>query len=351
MNWEINDHNIFLMIGATFIISVILVPLIKKVAEHIGAMDIPKDNRRVHDKPMPKMGGVAVFLAFLAGYMFFGKPSAQMNSILIAGILVVLLGIIDDIKPLNALSQFIIQVIAACIVVFYGGIYLPQISAFGLHLNFYGWGYSLAVIFIVSVMNIINLIDGLDGLSSGIASIYYATIAILALILNRHGGLDIILCLIMLGATLGFLVHNFHPAKIFIGEAGTMFLGLMIAVIALLGFKATTVTTLFVPVLILFLPIMDTFLAIIRRLLNGKKPWTPDKEHVHHQLLKLNKSVKKTVLIMYGISILCSAISIFYSLGDNQLAIILYIVLMAVIFFLIFKTEILFNQQKVSSKK
>ena len=350
MKYEINGYNVFFIILVTFFISAFLIPLIMRLAKHIGAMDIPKDNRRMHTKPMPKMGGLAIFLAFLAGYIFFAPVSAQMNSILIASIILVILGIADDIKPLGALPQFIVQIIAASVVVFYGGIYLPQVSAFGLHLNFGIWGYPLAVIFIVSVMNIMNFIDGIDGLSSGIASIYFTTIAVIAFILNRHGGLDVILCLLMLGSTLGFLIHNFEPAKIYIGEAGIMFLGLMIAVIALLGFKAATVTTLFVPILILFLPIMDTFLAIIRRILKGEKIWSPDKQHMHHQLYNLNKSVRKTVLTMYGISILCAAISVFYALGNNQLAILLYIILMLVLLFLIWKTDILFQKQEKSQK-
>jgi UDP-GlcNAc:undecaprenyl-phosphate GlcNAc-1-phosphate transferase len=149
----------------------------------------------------------------------------------------------------------------------------------------------------------------------------------------------------MLGSTLGFLVYNFNPASIFMGDTGSMFLGFMIAVIALLGYKSTTVTSLIVPIIILFLPILDTIFAIFRRIIKGEKPTTPDKSHIHHQLLKLNKSTKKTVLIMYGFDILCAAISIFYVLGDNKLAIVLYIVLLAVTVFLIFKTDILFEHK------
>ena len=168
--------------------------------------------------------------------------------------------------------------------------------------------------------------------------------------LKRLGGLDLTLSLIMLGSTLGFLVYNFNPALIFMGDTGSMFLGYIIAIIALLGYKATTVTSLFVPMLIILLPILDTILAVLRRILKGENIGAPDKEHIHHQLLKLNKSPRKTVFIMYGISLLCAAISIFYSLGDNKLAILLYIALLFVIVFLIFKTDILFKQKKGSKK-
>jgi len=345
MSWEFNDHNVFLILLVTFFTSVMLVPVVKHIAHHIGAIDRP-GKRKIHKKAMPRLGGLAIFFAFLTGYILFAEATEQMNAILIGGFVLVLLGICDDIKPFKARYKFLVQIIAASIVVLYGHIYMSSITAFGIHINFGVWGYPLAVLFIVAVINAINLIDGLDGLAAGTGVIYFTAIAIIAFALNRVGGLDIILCLLMLGATLGFLVYNFHPAKIFMGDTGSMFLGYMIAVIALLGFKTATLTSLFVPILILFLPIFDTFLAIFRRLLKGENIGAPDKEHVHHQLLKLNKSTKKTVLIMYGINILCAAISVFFALGDNQLAIMLYIGLITVIFLLILKTEVLFSKQK-----
>lgn len=350
MKYQVNGHSIFLILLVTFLSSAILMPLIKKVAVHIGAIDYPNE-RKVHHKPMPRLGGLAVFLSFLIGYMFFGEPTIQMNSILIGGFIIILLGIFDDIKSIPASYKFIVQIIAASIVVFYGNIYLPSISAFGLNLEFGVFGYPLAVFFIVAIMNAINLIDGLDGLSSGTCSIYFLTIAVIAFFLNRLNGLDVTLCLIMLGATLGFLIYNFYPAKIYLGDTGSTFLGFMIAVIALLGFKAATVTSLIVPILILFLPIIDTILAIFRRLLKGENIGAPDKEHLHHQLLKLNKSTRKTVLIMYGIDALCAAISIFYTLGDNHLAIILYVILLIVLVTLIMKTDILFQHIKKEPNK
>jgi len=342
-------NSVFIIASVTLIACVILVPVVKKIAEHIGAIDVP-NARKVHTKPTPLIGGLAIFLSFLIGFILFCEPSDQMNSILIGGMIIILLGIFDDIKPIKARYKFLVQIIAAAIVVFYGQIYIYNITALGWHVTFGIWGYPLAILFIVAAINAINFIDGLDGLAAGTSTIYFTTIAIIAYVLNRHGGLDITLSFIMLGATLGFLIYNFNPASIFMGDTGSTFLGYMIAVIALLGFKAATLTSLIVPILILFLPIIDTLLAILRRMIKGENIGAPDKEHVHHQLLKLNKSTKKTVLIMYGISILCSSISIFYALGDNQLAIILYIGLMLVILFLIFKTDILFKQSKKSRK-
>lgn len=345
MKYSVNGNSIFLILITTFISSIILVPIVKKIAYHINAIDMPNE-RKVHNKPMPRLGGLAIFLSFLIGYIFFGEVTTQMISILIGGTLLIILGICDDIKPIKARYKFLGQVIAASVVVFYGNIYLPSLSAFGLNIEFYNWGYPLAILFIVAIINAINLIDGLDGLAGGTCSIFFLTISIIAFFLDRFRALDVTLCLIMLGATLGFLVYNFNPASIFMGDTGSMFLGFMIAVIALLGYKAATVTSLIIPIIILFLPILDTILAMIRRIIKGENIGMPDKEHIHHQLLKLNKSTRKTVLIMYGINIICASISIFYALGDNKISISLYVLLLIILIILIFKTDILFDHNK-----
>ena len=352
MNYSVNGHNIFFIVFTTFIFSLILVPIVKRIAQHIGAIDYPNE-RKVHTKPTPRLGGLAIFLSFLLGYIFFGEITVQMISILISGFILILVGICDDIKPLKAKYKFIVQLIAALIVVFYGNIYIPMFSAFGSNINFGIYGYPLAVLFIVAIINAINLIDGLDGLAAGTCSIFYLTTAILSFYLVRLNGLDVILCLLMLGSTLGFLIYNFCPASIFMGDTGSMFLGFMIAVIGLLGYKGTTVTSLIVPIIILFLPILDTIFAIIRRIIKGESIGKADKAHIHHQLLKLNKSVKKTVLIMYSINLICASISIFYVLGDNKIAIILYIIILIIAIILIFKTDIIFDHHphKIEEKK
>ncbi len=344
MSFEVNGNNIFLIVLTTFIASLILVPIAKKLAIHIGAMDMPNE-RKVHKKPMPRLGGLAIFLSFLLGYILFGELTSQMISILIGGFILIIIGICDDIKPLKASYKFIGQLIAGIIVVFYGNISLPTLGIFGLKLNFGIVGYPLALLFIVAIINAINLIDGLDGLASGTSSIFFLAVSIIAFFLHRINGLDVTLSLIMLGATLGFLVYNFYPAKIFMGDTGSMFLGFMISVIALLGYKSTTVTSLIVPIIILFLPILDTLFAVLRRLIKGESIGKPDKQHIHHQLLNLNKSVRKTVLIMYAFNLICAAISVFYALGDNMLAIVLYIILIVVTIILVFKTDILFEHK------
>ena len=274
-----------------------------------------------------------------------------MISILIGSFLIVMLGIFDDIKPIAAKYKFLVQLIAAAIVVFYGKLFFNELSILGLNLSFSDIvGKIISIFFIVGAINAINLIDGLDGLCSGISSIYFTTVAIIAFILNRLNGLDIILCLIMLGSTLGFLVHNFPPAETYLGDCGSTFLGFMIAIIALLGFKVTTLTSLVIPIIILAIPIFDTALAILRRIIHHKSIGEPDKEHFHHQLLKMKFSHRVTILIIYGINILFSAVSIFYTLGDNKIAIIIYIILMLLLLFVVAKTDILFEHKKKGNK-
>ena len=307
-----------------------LFPIVRWISFHVGALDYPNE-RKIHKKPMPVMGGLMIFLGFLFGYMLFAPQSTQMLAILIGGFIVVLTGILDVIEPLKAKEKMVGQVAAALVITFYGKILLNDITAFGFYFNF-GWlSYPLTIIFIVSLMNCINLIDGLDGLDAGISSIFFATIGIIAFIMHNIGSLEITLTFIMLGACLGFLIFNFNPAKIFMGEIGSMFLGYMIAVVCLLGFKAVTLTSLVVPMLILGIPILDTLFAILRRIIHHKPIYEADKQHLHHQLLNKKFSQRSTVLIIYCVSILFSIASILFVLKDQKLGMIIYITLFELI--------------------
>ena len=297
MNLVVNGHSVYLMAITSFLVSLILVPICKKVSVHINALDIP-NKRKVHTKPMPRLGGLAIFLSFLINYMIFGQPTTQMLSIIIASFIIILFGIVDDINPLKARYKLIGQLIASIIIVFYGGIVLKDAYIFSYYLDFGGLAPYVTIFFILACINIINLIDGLDGLAGGISSIYFLTIAIMAILTNRIGGLDIILSIIMLGATLGFLVFNFPPASIFMGDSGSQFLGFMIAIISLLGFKNITFRSFLIPLIILAIPIFDTLFAILRRTLKGEPIGSPDKEHFHHQLLKLKFSTKTAIILL-----------------------------------------------------
>ena len=334
---------ILLIVFTIFMFVVLFMPIVKMIAQHIGAMDIP-NARKVHKKPIPRLGGLGIYLGFLLGYLLFGHESIQMNSILIGSFIIVLAGIVDDINPIKARYKLVCQTIGASIVPIFGGILLKDISAFGIYINFGYFSYIITILFIVGIINCINLIDGLDGLAGGLSAIYFIMIGIVAILFNNSSGLDTILTFVMLGATLGFLVHNFNPASIFMGDSGSMFLGYIIAIIALLGYKNVTFTSLIVPIFLIAIPIMDTLFAIIRRLLKHESIMTPDKSHLHHQLLKLNFSVKKTVLIIYFVDILFAIASIIYVFNDPIYGIIIYIILFILVLILILKTDIIHNK-------
>ena len=336
------------MVLVTFLFVMLFMPVVKKIAIHVGALDIP-DKRKVHKVPIPRLGGLGIYVGFLLGYVLFGFESVQMNAILIGSFIVMITGIIDDIKPVPARYKLIGQILAAAVIPLYGGIVLKDISAFGLYFNF-GWFSVIAtIVFIVSIMNCINFIDGLDGLAGGISAIYFLMIGIIAIVLNNSSGLDVILTFIMLGATLGFLVHNFNPASIFMGDSGSLFLGYIISVISLLGYKNVTFTSLIVPIFLLAIPIMDTLFAIIRRLLKHESIAMPDKCHLHHQLLKLNFSTKKAVLLIYLIDILFAIASIIYVVGDRLQGYIIYSLLFIIVMVLIIKTDII-SEKKPKTK-
>lgn len=357
MNFIVNGHNVFLIVGVCFLASVLFVYMMKRVAIFLKVLDVPNDKRKIHKEPIPLLGGLGIFFAFLLGYMLFAPKDNLMLSILISSFLIMLLGLFDDMTksetPMPNKYKIIVQLVVAAIVVFYGGLVLSEASIFGIELKFGFFAKPITMLIIVACINAINLIDGLDGLCAGISSIYFLTIAVIAFILNKLGGFDVILSLMMLGCTLGYLVHNFPPAKIYQGDAGSTFVGLMIAIVCLLGFKTATMTSLIMPLLLLAIPIMDTLFAIIRRKLKGQSIDHADKEHLHHQFLK-RFDKKKTLLMVYLINIIFSVTTIFYTLDHKVELVICYVIILFIVLYLILKTNIIFDrsiEKKVKSKR
>lgn len=344
MKFMVNGHNAITIVIVSFIISAILVPIVRKLAFHVGAVDEPNE-RRINKVPMPSLGGIAIFISFLFGYMLFADKSNEMLAILIGSFLLLITGMLDDIKPIKARYKLIVQIIVGAIITYYGNITLSHIDAFGISFDFGFLSNIITILFIVGITNSINLIDGMDGLAAGVSSIYYLTVAIIAFIVGQVNGLDTVLTLIMLGATLGFLAYNFPPALLYMGDSGSLLLGYTISLIALLGFKNITLTSLIIPLVILAIPIFDTALAIFRRLIKHKNIAEPDKEHLHHQLLKMKFSQKKSVLIIYMINMVFSAVSIFYVLGNKTISMILYLIIMIVLLLIVLKTNILFEHK------
>ena len=335
---------IIYMIVIPFLFVLAITPFINKVANHVGALDIPNE-RKVHKVPIPRLGGLGIYMGFLLGYILFGTMSLRMNAILIGSFIIIVTGIVDDIKPIPAKVKFLFQIVAASVVAFYGKILLSDLSAFGFYIEFGVFSYPITILFIVSIINCINLIDGLDGLAAGLSSIYFITIGIVIVGWMHTFDLDAVITFVMLGATLGFLCHNFNPAKIFMGDSGSMFLGYIIAVIALLGFKNVTLTTLLIPICLLAIPIMDTLFAILRRVINKKPIGEPDKQHLHHQLLKLNLSHRNTVLVIYFIDVLFASAMLIYMLYDRTVGVIIYAILFIIVFIFVLKTNIIIEHK------
>ena len=281
-------------------------PIVKKFAHKIGAIDVPKDDRRMHKEPIPRLGGLAIFFGFLFSFLIFGNITIQMKSVVLGSVIIVILGIIDDIIPLSAKLKFVIQIIAAGIPVMMGGLRIERFTNFlpfssDPYIDLGVLSIPVTIILIVGITNAVNLIDGLDGLAVGISTISAFTMLAISFILNlpQIG----IMMAALSGACVGFMPYNFNPAKIFMGDTGSTFLGYILATASIMGlFKYYAIISFAVPFLILGLPIFDTGFAMVRRILNGQSPMQADRGHVHHKLIDMGFSQKQTVAILYSIS-------------------------------------------------
>ena len=312
------------------IFSFTLTPLVRKLAIKIGAVDIPKDNRRVHKEPMPHMGGLAIFFAVIIVTLIFLPLSREIISIILGGTIIVMGGILDDLRDLNPKAKFMFQ-IAAGLVIIIGGVKVDFVTnpfSKDIALLDLRWlSIPITLFWIVGITNTLNFIDGLDGLSAGVAMISSLTLMIVA---ARFGYSNIIvLSAAMAGACLGFLPYNFNPAKIFMGDTGALFLGFMLAAVTIEGvMKSVATIAIVAPILILSVPIFDTTFAICRRLLNGQSIVAADKGHLHHRLLNRGFSQRKSVLILYSISAAFGLIAILVSQANSKQAVYLSLALL-----------------------
>lgn len=312
----------------TFILSLILVPTVGKVSKQLGII-AHTNKRTIHKGVIARTGGYGIYMSFLIGTMIFLKTDTQINAMLIGGFIMFLTGFYDDIHDLSPKLKLLGQIIAALVVIIYGDIVLKGFSLPFLPDSVsYIFAIMITILWIVGISNAINLIDGLDGLCAGISIIVLVTISLTSL---TYGRSDISsLSLLLAGAIGGFLVFNFHPASIFLGDCGALFIGFMIAVISLLGFgyKSSSFFTLGAPIVVLMVPIMDTFIAIIRRKVHHKSFSEADRNHLHHKLMfSLELGQTKSVLILYTVTVLFSLCSYLY-LFDKVGATILFIALM-----------------------
>lgn len=285
-----------------FILSLVFVPVCKIIGFKLNIY-AQENQRTVHSGKIVRMGGLAIYLAFFLSIAFFMSVDKTIIGILIGGSVVFIGGLLDDIFDLNALLKLGFQVVGALIAIVYGNISLDTISLPFITIDTQAISFIISFVWIVGVCNAFNLIDGLDGLSCGISTIVLGVVGLIGFFMGR---IDIaIISMILTGAILGFLPYNFHPASIFVGDCGSLFMGYMIACISLLGFKTSTFITLGFPIIILFVPLADTALAIIRRKIKGQKISEADRDHLHHVLMiKMGLGHRKTVLVLYLVTAL-----------------------------------------------
>lgn len=290
-----------------FVLALVITPWVKRLAIKINAIDKP-NARKVHNCLMPRLGGLAVYISFALVALLTRPLTIQLTGLLFGGLLIVLLGILDDTKGLPAKVKLAGQILAALAVIPFGIQVEVITNPLGGVITLGILAIPVTVFWIISVTNAVNLIDGLDGLASGTSMIAALTIAAVSW---KQGLLDsvynngevAILALLLAAAVLGFLRYNFYPAKIFLGDTGSMFLGYCLSVLAIMGLtKSAAAISVFIPIVILGIPLLDTFFAIVRRCYNGQPIFQPDKNHLHHRLMALGLSHRQTVLVIYAVS-------------------------------------------------
>lgn len=287
------------------VVSFAATPLVKALSVKVGAVDVPKDNRRMHDHPIPRMGGLAIFLGFMFAVLLLVPLDAAKQGMLLGAVIIVVLGIFDDIYALSAKLKFVVQIGAALVAVLAGNrievLSNPNIFSANPVWQLGVLSFPVTIIWIVAVTNAVNLIDGLDGLACGVSTISSATMLIIALLVSE---VDVAVMMgALAGACIGFLPYNFNPAKIFMGDTGATFLGFILATVSVEGmFKLPTIISFVVPFLMLGLPIFDVTFAVIRRVSKGQSPMSPDRSHVHHRLIDMGFSQKQAVGILYVVS-------------------------------------------------
>ncbi|MDF2635291.1 MAG: glycosyl transferase family 4 [Pelosinus sp.] len=275
-------------------------PRVKDFAIKVGALDAP-DDRKVHTRPIPRMGGLAIYAAFVLAVLASMYVSREIMGLLVGGTVILIVGIIDDLKPLPARVKLLGQIVAAAVLVMFDIRIEWLTNPFGEMIYVEYLAIPLTILWVVGLTNTVNLIDGLDGLAAGVSTI--ASVTILLVALQQNFWTVAVLTAALAGSALGFLQHNFNPAKIFMGDTGSMFLGYMLAAISILGaVKSAATIALIVPIVALGLPILDTAFAIIRRYMSGRPIFKPDKGHLHHRLLEMGLTQKQAVLLMYVIS-------------------------------------------------
>lgn len=338
---------------AAFSVSILTTPIAKKISIRLGAIDYPK-KRGLHSTPIPRMGGLAIFFGFMAA-MFILVPfieefrTLQFAGFIVGAVIIVILGMADDIKNLSAIVKFSIQLLAALIVVFTG----TRIEMIMWPLHIYPdvlevFSVPFTIIWILGITNAVNLIDGVDGLAAGVSSICGSFLMILCVLTGSP--MAVVFTASLTGSSLGFLPRNFNPAEIYMGDTGSTFLGYVLAVSSVMSlFKTYTLLAVLIAILVVAFPILDTAFAMIRRLRNKVPIMTADRGHLHHRLIDMGYTQKQAVVILYILSAIAGLIAVLITLGDGMSAVIATVfIIVASMMIYVYKKRI--DSQNVSQK-
>ena len=320
---------VMLALLVALVVSFLASPLVKNFAYKVGAIDVPKDARRMHKTPIPRLGGLAIFLGFMISVILFVpiRGDREMQSILLGAVIIVVLGVVDDIMALPAMLKFVVQIVAALIPTM-NGVIVRAVSNPNIFSENPYWvldwlSIPVTVLWIVAVTNSVNLIDGLDGLANGVSAISATTVLVISLIASESQVALVMAALV--GASVGFMPYNQNPAKMFMGDTGATFLGYILATMSIQGlFKFYAVISFVVPFLILGLPIFDTAFAFTRRIAHGQSPMHADRSHIHHRLIDLGLNQKQAVATLYVISAILGLSAVVLTTGGEGKAMILF---------------------------
>ncbi len=330
------DHVLAFMIALG--VALFLTPVVISFARRTGALDAP-DARKVHVRPIPRIGGIGIYAAFMVSVlvqMSISDLSPELMTslwgLLAGGTIIVAIGIIDDYRDLPAKVKLLGQIFAACVLVIGFDVRIDVITdPLGDFIYLEYFAIPATIFWVVGLTNTVNLIDGLDGLAAGVSSIAAVTIFLVAM----EEGIPFVAMITaaLAGSAIGFLYYNFNPARIFMGDTGSMFLGFMLAGISVIGaVKSAATIALIVPILALGLPILDTTFAIVRRARNHRPIFKPDKGHLHHRLLAHGFTQKQAVLLMYVVSALFGLCALALTAVSTQAALLIILIVAAAVF-------------------
>lgn len=327
-------------LASAFALTFAATPSVKKLAEKLGAMDVPDGQRRIHDHPIPRMGGLAIFFGFLVATVLFSELTNQIVGILGGCLIIVISGVADDIHHLKWWEKLAAQAAATAVAIASGVLIEvvtnPNVFGDTPHLVL-GWlSVPVTVVWIIGITNAVNLIDGLDGLAAGVSIISSAAMLAVSLFIPEAGDNVPVVLAALMGACMGFLPYNLNPAKIFMGDTGSLLLGYILATISAVGlFKFYAVVTFAVPVIALAIPVADTLFAIVRRILKGQSPVEPDRGHLHHILLDMGLSQKQAVAVLYAVSSVFGAAAMLITrAGEIRLVFFIAVFFLALLVFL-----------------